>query len=103
MSRREVKESPVGQGSNEQIAYILTTTPWGGSPSSESCSLYDMTKEPFLDVSATHLSGDASSSGDTVTSPLVLNLEPGHLYRLNIQFTSNANVREAFLMIEGEL
>ena len=103
MSRREVKESPIGQGSNEQISYSIDTTAWGGSPSSASCTLYDMTKEPYKNVSATNLSGDASSSGDTVTTPEVHSLEPGHLYRLNIQFTSNGNVREAYVMIEGEL
>ena len=30
---REIVESPLPQGKDEKIAYRLTTTPWGGTPS----------------------------------------------------------------------
>ena len=46
---RKVKESPLVQGVDERIAYTLTTTPWGSSPSSPSVVVKD---EDGTDVTA---------------------------------------------------
>lgn len=96
---REIKESPLKQGTDEQIAYSLTTTPWGSDPSSPSVAIYD---ESGTDLSLTNLSGSASVSGDVVTTPKVLGLTAGVRYRLEIKFTSGGNIYEAYAYIKGE-
>ena len=50
---RRVKESPLYQGVDEQIAYTLTITLWGNSPTSVSVV---MKNAAGADVSATYLS-----------------------------------------------
>ena len=40
---RDAKESPLLQGADEQIAYQLTTTPWGSTPTSVDVKCYDIT------------------------------------------------------------
>jgi len=99
---RAVKESPLRQGEDEQIVYLLTTTPWGGSPSSVSVKLYDVTDGARADVSATRLSGAASVAGDVIASPAVTSLVAGRVYRLEFKFTSGGNVLEAYLIINAE-
>lgn len=98
--RRKIKESPIRQGEDEQIAYNLTTTPWGSSPTSLSVAL--KTLPDLTDVSSTHLSGSASAVGDVITTPVVSGLEAGKTYRMEIKFTVSGNVMEAWAVIEAE-
>ena len=97
---RAVKESPITQGADEIIAYTLTTTPWGASPTSISVKLYEGASK--TDRSATMLSGIAGATGDVITTPLVTGLTAGQVYRLEIKFTSSGNVFEAFCIIYAE-
>ena len=101
-TKRKIVESPLWQGKDEQIAYKLTTTPWGSTPSSVAVALYDVTTEADTDVSATSLSGTAGVSGDVITTPVVKLLTAGNIYRLEIKFTVNSNVTEAFAYIMAE-
>ena len=41
MAIREVKEGTQYQGADEELAYSITTTNWGSSPSSSSAKAYD--------------------------------------------------------------
>lgn len=99
-SIREIKESPLPQGVDEQIAYTLTTTPWGTSPGTLSCVL--KTLPGLVDVSSAKLSGSPSASGDVITSPIVFGLVAGQQYRMEFKFTCSSNIFEAFLIINGE-
>ena len=100
---REILEGMRTQGANERIAYSVTTTPWGSSPSSISCSLYDVTDQAVdTDVTSTKLTGSASASTDVITTPKVISLVPGHMYRLDVLFTSATNVYEAIVRIRCE-
>jgi hypothetical protein len=99
-SIREAKESPLPQGVDERIAYILTTTPWGSSPGTLSCAL--KTIPGLVDVSASKLSGSTTAVGDVITSPIVYALNSGQQYRLEFKFTCSANVFEAYLILRGE-
>jgi len=91
------------QGSNEQIAYNITTTPWGSSPSSVSCYLYDVTDQSTdTNVTSTKLSGSASTSTDVITTPKVVSLVLGHMYRMDVRFTADGNVYEAIVRIRCE-
>ncbi len=99
---REVREGRQSQGIDEQIAYKLTTTPWGGSPTSPSAKLYDCTGTTFTDVSSSCLSGSPAVLGDVITSPKVQGLTKGNLYRLEFQWTYSGNLLEAFVIIKAE-
>ena len=101
-SSREITESPLWQGVDEEVAYTLTTTPWGSSPSNESVKLYSFDGSTFTDVTSTNLSGSASVSGDVITTPRVISLEADTKYRLEIKFTSGGNVYETWAWINGQ-
>lgn len=97
---REIVESPLRQGEDETIAYTLTTTPWGSSPSSVSVKLYEGADR--TDRSSTMLSGSPDTTGDVITTPAVTGLTYGEVYRLEIKFTISGNVFEAFARIDCE-
>jgi hypothetical protein len=97
--RRKFKESPMPQGVDEQVAYVLDTTPWGGSPTNVSV----VVKQYGRDVTADVTSGTASVSGDDITTPLVKSLSADKVYRLEIKFTSSGNIFEPWGKIEAEV
>lgn len=99
---REIVQSPLNQGADEQIAYTLTTTPWGSSPTSVAVTLFSYSGTAYTDVSSTLLSGTASVSGDIITLPKVINLVADTRYRLEIKFTSGSNIFEPYAWINGE-
>ena len=96
---REISEGLQCQGVNEEIVYGITSTPWGSSPTSITAVLRD---PDFEDVSASMLSGSPSASGDVITTPKVLNLIAGELYRLEINFSSGGQKFEFFIEILAE-
>lgn len=93
-STREIIESPWEQGSDEIRAYSLTTTPWGGTPSSPVVKLYEL--PDFTDRTSTLLSGAASIVGDVITTPAVTGLTNGTRYRLEIKFVTGGRTEEAW-------
>jgi len=95
---RQFIQSPLYQGVDETIAYTLTTTPWGSTPSSVSV----VAKEADgTDVSGDVLSGSASVASDVITTPTVQSLTAGKVYRLEIKFTTAGNVLEAWGLIRA--
>ena len=96
---RAVKESPLYQGENEKIAYVLDTGHWGGTPTSPVVKIYD---SGGTDQSSTCLSGSPSVSTDDITTPLVQALSPGESYHLSIQWQLSGNTMEAYCIIYGE-
>jgi hypothetical protein len=98
---RYVKESPQNVGRNEKKQFVLDTTPWGGSPTSPACVLYDVTLNTEVDVSATKLSGSPTISGAVITTPLVQLLTAGSDYLLLIRWMKGSEVSEALLLIHG--
>lgn len=99
-SKREIRESPVEQGSDESITYSLTTTPWGGSPSNASVKVYEMEYNGALtDVTATVCNGTASIVGDKIILPAIDSLEVGKTYRVEVLWTKGASQLEAWGLI----
>ena len=95
---REVIQSPLYQGVDEQIYYSITTTPWGSTPTSIAVVAYDEADES--NVSATVLSGSASATGDVITLPIVKALTVLHNYRIEVKFTTSAvNIVEAYFRL----
>ena len=100
--KREFKESPFYQGTDEQIAYLVTVpTSWGtASLTSITCTLYEDPDDANTDVTATKTSGSATASGQVITTKLVKSLTAGTKYRLEVKWTSSeSNVLEAFAFI----
>lgn len=99
MNNRYVKESPLKQGANEQIAYVLDTTNIGGVDSAWSVSIYD---EKGVDKSSTCLSGSVSVSTVYITSPLVKSLTANQVYSLKFQWVYSGLTYEYVLKIYCE-
>ena len=107
-SLREVKESPLKQGSDERIGYIFDFTELCEASSdvstdvssTDSFQLYDMTNA--ADVTATKLTGAGSVATYFVTSPLVIELVAGDDYRLTSKVVISDNTLSAFALIRGE-
>lgn len=105
---REIRESPMAQGTSEIITYRLTTTPWGGTPTSVSITVYDITdttdEADWTDVTATVMPVNSPSVAlDVITfSPLKL-LVDGSIYRAEINFTTPTlgTVETSCLIIGG--
>lgn len=99
-SKREVVESPQEQGEDERIAWTLTTTPWGGSPSSPTCvlKLIDPSGD-MTNVTATNVTGSPSISTDNITSGIVHSLVANSKYRLEFKWVSGSNTLESYLII----
>ena len=100
MISRQIKESPIAHGEDEQVAYTLTTTPWGSTPSSVAVAIKQL--PGLTDTSATNLSGNASVNGDVITTPVVKSLVSGAQYRLEVKFTVSGNIMEAWAYVNGE-
>jgi len=95
---REVKEGLLFQGADEKVAYTITTTPWGSSPSSVTFKAYnDVTNS---DVTSTvYPSGSATANGDVITLPLLQALTAKSYYRIEIKFDSGGNTFELFFRV----
>ncbi len=101
---RRVVANPPPQGVDEEIAYTITTTPWGSTPTSASVKVYDVTSGTRTDVTATTLpAGSISVTGDVITLPLLkTGLTAGHTYRVEVKFTASGNVFEFWFLVEAE-
>ena len=106
MTNRRFKESPVPQGEDEIITYLLTTTPWGSSPTNINVVVFDVTgaedSTDWTNVTSTVMPVNSPSAvGDVITlSPLKL-LTDGHIYRIEINFKCGANTFETYGLIVG--
>ena len=98
---REVVESPLYQGADEQIIYTLTTTPWGSTPTSTSMVVKDVSNDN-TDVTATVTTGAMSTTDDVVTLSTIKSLTAGSVYRVEVKFTAGGSVWEPYFIINAE-
>jgi hypothetical protein len=97
-SLRMVRESPVEQGTDEEIAYKFDFAAIG-TPTSPTVTLYDMT----VGANApTKLSGSASVATTFVTTPAVISLTAGSQYKLQCLATVDGNKVSNFVIINAE-
>ena len=98
---RQIIESPLYMGEDEQIPYTLTTTPWGSSPTSVVVTV--KLESDLSDVTSTVIpSGSASVLGDVITLPVIRNLTTGVRYRLEVKWTIGTRVQECWGVIVGQ-
>lgn len=89
------------QGLEEELAYTIDTTNYGGSPTGPTVTAYDLTDQ-YREVTTEILSGSASLSGDDITTPIVKSLTAGHIYRIEVKFTSHGQIYEVWFEVEAE-
>ena len=99
---RFTNESPAIQGADESIAYAITTTPWGSTPTNLAMVVYDITEaDAPVDVTSTVVEGTITASGDVITTKRIRLLTLGHKYRVEVLFTdANSNIWEPFFVID---
>jgi hypothetical protein len=101
---REVVESPLPQGADEEIVYGLDVTNWGAAPTTTSAKIYSVADDGALtDATATCMTGSTSVGGNVITLPLIHTLTAGTQYRVEVKFTIGSNIFEAYFFIEAEV
>ena len=101
---RQAIEGIQYQGADEQIAYTITATPWGSTPTSTSAKIYSYAPatDAYTDTTSTNMTGSTSVSGDVITLPVIKSLTAGTQYRVEVQFTSSGNIFEPYFIIQAE-
>lgn len=92
---REVKESPVEQGSGEQIVYTFDFS-LIGVPTSPTVVLRDSS----LSIVNGKLTGSPSVVGSTVLTPMLGSLVAGKKFRLDCQVVISGNTLVHYCWIE---
>jgi len=100
-STREFQESPVEQGKDERVSYTIDTALYGATVAPTGIAVY-LYEGDTTDISATNLSGTYSLVGLVISTPLVISLTPGKLYRLEVQFVISGNTVEPYGYILGK-
>jgi hypothetical protein len=100
---REVVEGIQYQGVDEKIVYTIDTANWGGTPSSPSVVVKDVTNA-LADVTATVMpSGSPTISTDVITLPKLQDLTENHTYRIELKFNIAGNDLEAYCIVIAQL
>jgi len=100
---RQIIESPVFQGVDEIIAYTLDTVEWGGTPTSPSVTVFDITGDAYNDVTATVMpSNSPTVTDDVITLSALKLLAANRQYRVEVKFVISGNTMEAFAIVNGE-
>ena len=100
---REVTEGVQIQGVDEQIAYQLTTTPWGSAPTAISVDVFSGLAHLTDVTSLVMPTGSAAAVGDVITLPVLKDLSRGELYRVRVTFTSGGSIRSAWFDVLAQL
>ena len=98
---REVKEGTQYQGADEELAYQITTTNWGSSPSSTAVKAYDENNADDDVTSTVFPTNSPSESGDVITLSPLKSMTIGHSYRIEVKFTDgDSNIWELFFIVK---
>jgi hypothetical protein len=99
---REVVEGVQIQGEDEKIAYSITTTPWGSTPTTGSVVVKDASAAYAVVTTTVMPTGSLSILLDVITLPLLQSLTAGHTYRVEVKFTVGGNIEEAYFNVRAE-
>lgn len=102
MNTRATTPSSFNQGVDEKIAYRLTTTPWGSSPSNVVVAAKDLTNNSVVVTSTVFPTNSPSASGDIITLSLLQALTNNHLYRIEIKFDVGGNTLECYFEVQAQ-
>ncbi len=98
--RRQFVNSPILQGVDEKVAYTIDTSRWPGTGAVTGV-VVKMKDSAGADAAA-KLSGAASVSVDTITTPLVIDMVDGDRFRIEVLWIKSGNTWEGFGFIDGE-
>ena len=98
MAILEVIEGLLEQGTDEELVYSITMTPWVSSPSSASVKVFDEADE--LDVTSTVGAPTASTSGDVITLTELKDFTAGHSYRVEVAVVVGGAIYEPYFRIK---
>ena len=102
MISREVVEGHQVQGVDEVIVYSIDTSNWGGSPSSVSAVVKQLSDG--TDVTSTVMNPNSPSvATDTITLSTLDTLTEGEVYRVEVQFDIGTDTFECFFYVRAEL
>lgn len=99
MRPREVVESPIYQGAEEEIYWAIDTAPWGGSPISPEAAAYDGDGD---DVTSTVFTGDSSVADDVITLPKLHSLTAGAQYQITVTWTYSTSLLQTYFVVIAE-
>lgn len=100
MSTHEVAEGLIKQGTDESLAYSITTTNWASDPTSPSVAVFD--ENLMTDVTSIVMPLNSPSvTNDVISLSLLKNLTEGAFYRVEVRFTVDSNIYEAFFRVRG--
>jgi len=99
MSGLEVSEGQREQSADEEIIYTLTTTPWGSSPTNVAVTAYDESRKSVV-TSTVFPANSPTVDGDVITLSPLKALIKGHIYRVEVKFTSGGNIYEAYFNVK---
>ena len=100
--KRELRNSPMSQGVDEKVACTVDTFEWPGTGAVTGVVAVIKDKNG-TDVSGTRIAGAASVAGDVTTTPLVIAMTDGQLFRIEVQWVKSGDTWEAFRFIAGEI
>jgi hypothetical protein len=95
-----VAEGTQYQSPDEQLAYSITTTNYGSTPTDVSVKAYD--EHTGTDVTTTVFpTNSPSTDGDVITLSLLKSLTVGNSYRIDVKFTdSDSNIWEPYFIVK---
>ena len=98
---RELPESPIAQGANEAIAYIINAVT-GRAPASVTLTVYDITDaDNVTDVTNVVVTGANSITGDAINTKRIGSLTAGQTYRVDVRYIdADGNTFEPYFRIE---
>jgi hypothetical protein len=103
MKTREIVESPLPQGADENITYGLDVTNWGNTPTSPVVKVFQVSDSGALtDVTATVTTGSSSVVLNVVILPKIHSLTAGLQYRVEIKFNIGVNIFEPYCILAAE-
>lgn len=97
---RGVAEGTQYQGADEELAYSVTTTNWGSSPTNVAVKAYD--EHTGTDVTTTVFPTNSPSvAADVITLSPLKALTLGNSYRIDVKFTdSDSDIWELFFIVK---
>lgn len=95
----EVAEGLREQTVNEEIIYTITTTNFGGSPSSSSVVAVDLTTGQTVTGTVFPVN-TPEEAGDVITLDPLKDLVKGHKYEIRVKFTSGTSIFECVFYVE---
>ena len=102
MASREVVEGPQVQGVDEAVAYSIDTANWGGSPSSVSAVVKQVSDG--TDVTSTVMAPNSPSvATDTITLSPLDTLTEGERYKVEVKFDISTDTFECYFFVIAEL